>query len=84
MGWPAEELGTDSRQGQEFFSSSQSTDRFCGSPNILSSAYSGFYLRGGSGRDVKLTIHLHVEPRLRMVKLYLPLPIVFIAWCFIN
>jgi hypothetical protein len=39
---------------------------------------------GKGGRDVKLTTHLHLVPRLRMVELYLHPPYIFMAWCFIK
>jgi hypothetical protein len=36
--------------------------------------YSGAQPVSYRGRGVKLTIHLHLEPRLRMVELYLHYP----------
>jgi hypothetical protein len=41
--------------------------------------------RGGAGRGVKLTTHLHVVPRSRMRGARPPLPqYVFIAWCLVK
>jgi hypothetical protein len=44
----------------------------------------GLFPREKSGKGVKLTTDLHLVPRLRMVKLFLHLPNVFMAWCLIN
>jgi hypothetical protein len=44
---------------------------------ILSSVYGDSFPRGKNGRGVKLITHLHLVPRLRMVKLYLHSPILF-------
>jgi hypothetical protein len=37
-----------------------------------------------SGCCVKLTTHLHLMPRSRMVEIYLHFPYVFMTWCLIN
>jgi hypothetical protein len=36
----------------------------CGPPSRLSNGYRGLFLRGKSGRGVKLTTHIYVVPRL--------------------
>jgi hypothetical protein len=36
------------------------------------------------GWSQKLTIHLHLVPRSRIVELYLHSPTFFMAWCLIN
>jgi hypothetical protein len=56
-----------------FLSSPQRPDRFWGSPSLLSNGYRGLFSRGYSGRGVKLTTHLHLVPRSRMVAIH-PLP----------
>jgi hypothetical protein len=61
--------GFASQKGQGlFFSSLPRPDRLWGPPSLL--------FNGGSGRDVKLTTHLHLVPRLRMY--------VFLAWCLVE
>jgi hypothetical protein len=45
------------------------TDRLWGPPSFLSSG-----CRGESGRGMKLTPHLHLLPRSKMVELYLHCP----------
>jgi len=54
--------------GWEFFSSPPRPDRLWGPRNW------GFFLRGYSGRVLKLTTHLHVSPRSRMCGDIPPLP----------
>jgi hypothetical protein len=44
-------------------------------PGLLSSGYKGLFHDGKSGRGVKLTTQLHLEPRIRMMELYLHSPI---------
>jgi hypothetical protein len=46
---------------------------------ILSNGY-----RGQSGRDVKLTPHTHLVPRLRMRTAIHPLPQHFMAWFLVK
>jgi hypothetical protein len=49
----------------------QHTDRFWGSPSLLYNGYRELFPQLKSGRSVKLTTHLHVESRGRMVELHL-------------
>jgi hypothetical protein len=56
-GWPA---------GLRFFSSPQRPYRLCDPPSLLSSGHRGLFPLG-----LKLTTHLHLVPRSRMVELYL-------------
>jgi hypothetical protein len=48
----------------------------------LSIGFCGLFPQGKIERDVKLTSHLHIVPRL-CVELYL-LPHVFMAWCLFK
>jgi hypothetical protein len=65
--------GRGSNPGKEnIFSYAQRLDRLCGPPSLLSNVFGGSSFPGGkTGRDVKLTSHLHLVPRSRMVELYL-------------
>jgi hypothetical protein len=67
--------GRGSRQGKQIFSTPQHLDQLWGPPSLLSNGYHGMYSRGKSSGDVKLTTHLHLVPRSRMVELYLHSPI---------
>jgi hypothetical protein len=58
-----------------FISSPQCPDRLWVSPNLLSNGYRGRFPREQSGRSVKLTTHLHLVPRSRMVAVYLHSPV---------
>jgi hypothetical protein len=58
-------------RGKRFFFTSQRPDRIWGPPSLLFSEYQGFFLRGQSGRGVKLTSH-HLRGQD------------FMAWCLIN
>jgi hypothetical protein len=62
-------------RGNKFFSSPLRPDQFCGSPSFLSCGYWGLFPWGYSDRYVKLTTHLHLLPRPRMVELYFHSPI---------
>jgi hypothetical protein len=64
MGWTSKELGFDTRQMQEIFSSPQLPDRLWGTPSPL---YRRLFIQGLSGRGVKLTSNLHLVPRLEML-----------------
>jgi hypothetical protein len=69
----------------EFFSSSPRPHRFWGPPSLLSNGYHRLFPWGQGGRGVKLTIHLHLVPRSRMLRTVLPLPqYAFMAWCSVN
>jgi hypothetical protein len=46
-------------------------DLIWGPPTLLLKGYCGLITRQESGRGVKLTIHLHLVSRLRMMELYL-------------
>jgi hypothetical protein len=58
-------------RGKRFFSFPQSSDRLWGLPSLLSNGYQDFFLRGQSDLGAKLTTHLHLVPRSRMVELHL-------------
>jgi hypothetical protein len=64
-------LGLDSRQGKIFFSFPHSPDRLEAHPASYPMGTGGSFSRAESGGGVKLTTHLHLVPRLRMVELYL-------------
>jgi hypothetical protein len=67
---------TIGRQGFKRFSFiSQRPDRLWGPPSLLSNGYRGLVSLGKYGRGVKLTIHLYLVRRLRMMELYLHSPI---------
>jgi hypothetical protein len=58
-----------------FFSSPQHTDRPWGPPSPGSNGYRGLFPWDYSSRGVKLTTHLHLVPKSRMVELYFHSPI---------
>jgi hypothetical protein len=60
-------------KGKKFVFIPQSPDRLWGPPSLLSNRYRGILPRGCRG--VKLSTHLHPEPRSRIVELYLHSPI---------
>jgi hypothetical protein len=66
-GLPAGQSGFVSRQGQEF----SFLHNVWGPPSLLPYGYLGLFPREQSGRGVKLTTHLQLVPRSRMVELYL-------------
>jgi hypothetical protein len=61
--------------GERFFSSLKRQERLWGELSLLSNGFQGLFLRRKSGWGVKLTTHLHLAPRSKMVKLYLHSPI---------
>jgi hypothetical protein len=67
-GWTAR--GSIRDRGKRSFSAPQRPDWLWGQPSLLSNGY-----RGLSPRGVKLTTHLHLVPKSRMVELYLHSPI---------
>jgi hypothetical protein len=81
--------GLDSRgqipsRSKRFFSSPQHPDRLWVPLIVLSNGYQGLLFWEQSGRRVKLTTHLNLVPKSRMVELYLHSPYVFMSWCLVN
>jgi len=68
--------GFSSRQGQlwDFISSPPRPGRLSGPPSLLHNGYRGLLRRDYSDRNVKLTTHLHLVPRLKMRGDIPPLP----------
>jgi hypothetical protein len=64
-------VGFDSRQGKRLFSTPVRPDRLWGPFSFLYNGCREICPRGPGGRGVKLTTHLHLMPRSRMVALYL-------------
>jgi hypothetical protein len=67
--------GRGSIPGMAGFFSSQRPARLWCPPSLHSSGYRGLFRQGLNGWGVKLTTHLQLMPRLRMVELYLHSPI---------
>jgi hypothetical protein len=65
---------------KRFISSPKHSDLLWGPTIILFSEYRGQFPLGKSGRGVKLTTHLPLVPRSKMVELYLHSLHVFMAW----
>jgi hypothetical protein len=84
-GWTIEEMEFDFRQGKEiflFFITSRAS-LVPTQPHIqwVPRAFSW----GQSGRSMKLTIHIYLVLRLRVVEIYISIPPSgFMTWCFIN
>jgi hypothetical protein len=71
--------------GWEFFSSPPGPDLLWVPPNLLSNGYQGLFPWGLSGLDVKLTTHLHLEPRSKNAWSYTSTPqYAFMAWCSVK
>jgi hypothetical protein len=65
--------------GTFFLFTTTSPDEIWGSPSLLSNGY-----LGQRGRDVNLTTHLHLMPRLKKVELYFHFPSILMAWCLVK
>jgi hypothetical protein len=63
--------GSTPSKVKRFFSSTQHPDGLWGPPSFAYNGYRQLFPRGWSGRGVKVTIHLHLVPRLRKMELYL-------------
>ena len=61
-------------RSERFTSFPERPDGLWGRTSFLFNGYRGFSPRGVSGRDVKLTAHFHLVPRLRMRGATPPLP----------
>jgi hypothetical protein len=73
-------LGISSRQGQGFFHHDVQT-RSVAHPGFYPMGNRDPYSLGQSGRNVKLTAHLHIVPRLRIGRVFISTPpYVFIAF----
>jgi hypothetical protein len=69
------------------FSSPRRPDRLWGPPSLLSNGYRRIFIRGKSGRGVKLTTHLELLPRSRRSRIHgstYPPPHVFMVQCLIS
>jgi hypothetical protein len=78
-------LGFDPGEGWEFFSSAPRPERLWDPPSLLSNGYQGLFPCGQSGRDVKLTTHLHLVPRSKNEWSYTSTPqYVFMEWCLVK
>ena len=53
----------------------QNDRRYCGSPSLLFNVYTVFFPKRQSGRNVKLTVDLHLVSRLRNEGCYTSNPI---------
>jgi hypothetical protein len=73
--------GSTPSRSKIFISSSQHPDRLLGQPSLL--LHNGYWWLlhwQSSSRGIKLTTHLHLMPRSRMVELYLHFPIYTVAY----
>jgi hypothetical protein len=61
-------------RGKRLVSTPQRPDRLWGPPSLLYNVYLGPFQGGLSGRGMKLTTHLRLTPRSRMVELYFHSP----------
>jgi hypothetical protein len=55
-----------------------------GLPSLLYNGHRELFPGGKGGRGVKLTTHLYLVPKLKMMELYLHSSIGLHAWCLIN
>jgi hypothetical protein len=60
---------------QKIFFTLQRPDWLWGPLSLLSNGYRWFFPRGKSSRGMKLTTHLHLVPRSKMVELYISSPV---------
>jgi hypothetical protein len=67
MGWNIEEMEFNSWQKQK---ASQLPNCLWGPPSLLSNGYKGLFLQGYSSQGVKLTIHLHLVQKLKMLRVH--------------
>jgi hypothetical protein len=65
-----EELSSDLKQGSEIFRFSITSRRVVRPTHFLYNWYRGLFLREQSGRSVKLSIHLLLVAKSRIVELY--------------
>jgi hypothetical protein len=77
MDYGLDSWGSIPGRGKRFFSSPQH-------PASYPMGTRGSLLRKKCGCGMKLTTHLHLMLRSRMVELYLHSPYVFMTWCLIN
>jgi hypothetical protein len=70
-GYGLEIRGLIAGRGNRVFSSLQRLDRLWGETNLLYNGYWEFFLRGKSGRGVKLTTNFNTAPRSGVAELYL-------------
>jgi hypothetical protein len=92
MGWIVEETGFDSRNEQEVFPFSTAFRLVLGPNQPPIQWFSGHFPRNKEAGGMKLTTHLHLVPRSRMVELYLHSPMCLIwskvrvklSLCLIN
>jgi hypothetical protein len=71
--------------GWEFFSSPPRPERLWAPPSLLPNGHQGLCPWGSSGRGVKLTTDLHLEPCSKNGWSYTStLQYAFIAWCLVK
>jgi hypothetical protein len=79
-GYMLDRLGSIPGRDKRYFSSPQCPDQLWGPPTLLSNGYWGLFF----GWSMRLTTHLNLLLRLRMVELYLHCTYNFMTWCLIN
>jgi hypothetical protein len=70
-----DDWGSNPGGGWEFFPSPPRPDRLWDPPSLLFNGYGGIFPWGLSGREVKLTTHLHLIPRSKNVWNYTSTPL---------